>query len=140
MPRLRKISSEVSVIRNAASNGSMRIHRRLLPPKATKMAYGEAMFVGPDRRILSLVNKIMIFIAAIGTIAAPVTTCVAANVVAPKWILQPAPKKISYKKGVIITIIAFFHPAGMVDLRSLALHTSLDERLRYHPRLIAAHR
>ena len=52
----------------------------------------------------------MIFIAAIGTIAATVTTCVAANVVAPaNGFSNLAPKKISYKKGVIITIIiAFF--------------------------------
>ena len=43
-------------------------------------------------------------------IAATITTCVAANVVAPaNGFSNLAPKKISYKKGVIITIIiAFF--------------------------------
>ncbi len=55
-------------------------------------------------------NKIMIFIAAVGVVAATITTCVAANVVAPaNGFSNLAPKKISYKKGVIITIIiAFF--------------------------------
>ena len=77
--------------------------------QATKMAYGEAMF-DPTGVFYHLDNKIMIFIAAIGTIAATVTTCVAANVVAPaNGFSNLAPKKISYKKGVIITIIiAFF--------------------------------
>ena len=77
--------------------------------RATKMAYGEAMF-DPTGVFSHLDNKMMIFIAAMGTIAATVTTCVAANVVAPaNGFSNLAPKKISYKKGVIITIIiAFF--------------------------------
>ena len=57
-----------------------------------------------------LENKILIFIAAIGVIAATITTCVAANVVAPaNGFSNVAPTKISYKKGVIIAVfIAFF--------------------------------
>ena len=77
--------------------------------QATKMAYGEAMF-DPTGVFYHLENKILIFIAAIGVIAATITTCVAANVVAPaNGFSNLAPKKISYKKGVVITIIiAFF--------------------------------
>ena len=77
--------------------------------QATKMAYGEAMF-DPTGVFYHLDNKIMIFIAAVGVVAATITTCVAANVVAPaNGFSNLAPKKISYKKGVIITIIiAFF--------------------------------
>ena len=77
--------------------------------QATKMAYGEAMF-DPTGVFYYLDNKILIFIAALGTIAATVTTCVAANVVAPaNGFSNISPRKISYKKGVVITIvIAFF--------------------------------
>ena len=77
--------------------------------QATKMAYGEAMF-DPTGVFYHLENKILIFIAALGVVAATVTTCVAANVVAPaNGFSNVAPKKISYKKGVVITIIiAFF--------------------------------
>ena len=77
--------------------------------QATKMAYGAAMF-DPTGVFYHLENRILILIAALGTIAATVTTCVAANVVAPaNGFSNIAPKKISYKKGVIITIfIAFF--------------------------------
>ena len=55
-------------------------------------------------------NKIIVFIAALGVVAATVTTCVAANVVAPaNGFSNISPKRISYKKGVVITIlIAFF--------------------------------
>ena len=55
-------------------------------------------------------NKIIVFITAIGVMIATVTTCVAANIVAPaNGISNIAPTKISYKKGVLITIfIAFF--------------------------------
>lgn len=77
--------------------------------QATKMAFGEAMF-DPTGVLYHMDNKIVIFVAAIGTIAATVTTCVAANVVAPaNGISNINPKKITYKHGVIITIvIAFF--------------------------------
>lgn len=77
--------------------------------QATKMAYGEAMF-DPTGVFYHLENKILIFIAAIGVIAATITTCVAANVVAPaNGFSNVAPTKISYKKGVIIAVfIAFF--------------------------------
>ena len=55
-------------------------------------------------------NKLIILITSIGVIMATITTCVAANVVAPaNGISNLAPRKISYKKGVIITVfIAFF--------------------------------
>ena len=77
--------------------------------QATKLAYGEAMF-DPTGVFYHIENKIIVFIAALGVVAATVTTCVAANVVAPaNGFSNIAPKKISYKKGVIITIlIAFF--------------------------------
>ena len=77
--------------------------------QATKLAYGEAMF-DPTGVFYHLENKLLIIIAALGVVAATITTCVAANVVAPaNGFSNIAPKKISYKKGVIITmIIAFF--------------------------------
>jgi len=77
--------------------------------EATKIAYGTAMF-DPTGVFYHLGNKIIILISALGVIAATVTTCVAANVVAPaNGFSNISPKKISYKKGVIITIvIAFF--------------------------------
>ena len=51
-------------------------------------------------------NKLAIAICAIGVIVATLTTCVAANVVAPAngW-SNIAPKKISFRKGVVITIV-----------------------------------
>lgn len=77
--------------------------------QATKMAYGDAMF-DPTGVFYHIENRIVVFIAAIGVVAATVTTCVAANVVAPaNGFSNISPKRISYKKGVIITIlIAFF--------------------------------
>lgn len=77
--------------------------------QASKIAFGEAMF-DPTMVLYYLDNKLIVLIAALGTIAATVTTCVAANVVAPaNGISNINPKKISYKMGVIITIcIAFF--------------------------------
>ncbi|MDD6647417.1 MAG: NCS1 family nucleobase:cation symporter-1 [Firmicutes bacterium] len=77
--------------------------------QATKLAYGQAMF-DPTGVFYHIENKIIVFIAALGVVAATVTTCVAANVVAPaNGFSNIAPKKISYKIGVIITIcIAFF--------------------------------
>ncbi|MGN0703216.1 MAG: NCS1 family nucleobase:cation symporter-1 [Lentihominibacter sp.] len=77
--------------------------------QATKLAYGEAMF-DPTGVFYHIENKIIVFIAALGVVAATVTTCVAANVVAPaNGFSNISPKRISYKKGVVITIlIAFF--------------------------------
>lgn len=77
--------------------------------QATKLAYGEAMF-DPTGVFYHIENKIIVFIAALGVVAATVTTCVAANVVAPaNGFSNISPRRISYKKGVVITIlIAFF--------------------------------
>jgi NCS1 family nucleobase:cation symporter-1 len=77
--------------------------------QATKFAYGTAMF-DPTAVFYALNNKVVIFIAAIGTIMATITTCVAANVVAPaNGFSNINPKKISYKAGVVITLcLAFF--------------------------------
>lgn len=79
--------------------------------QATKLASPDhvAMF-DPTGVFYMVNNKIVVFIAALGVIAATITTCVAANVVAPSnGISNISPKKISYKKGVIITcIVAFF--------------------------------
>lgn len=60
--------------------------------------------------LYTLDNKFIVIITAIGVIMATVTTCVAANVVAPaNGISNISPTRISYKKGVVITIfIAFF--------------------------------
>ncbi len=77
--------------------------------KATELVDGTAMF-DPTGVFYYIENKLIVLIAAIGVVAATVTTCVAANVVAPaNGFSNINPKKISYKKGVIITIIiAFF--------------------------------
>ena len=77
--------------------------------QATKMAYGEAMF-DPTGVLYHIDNAIVVLIAAIGTVAATITTCVAANVVAPaNGISNINPKKISYRMGVLITVlVAFF--------------------------------
>ena len=77
--------------------------------QATKVAFGEAMF-DPTGVLYHLNSKIVIFIAAVGTIAATITTCVAANVVAPaNGISNIKPEKITYRHGVIITVlVAFF--------------------------------
>ncbi len=73
--------------------------------QATLYAYGEASF-DPTTVFYYVDNKLAIAICAIGVIVATLTTCVAANVVAPSngW-SNMAPSKISFKKGVIITII-----------------------------------
>ncbi|MGI6766790.1 MAG: NCS1 family nucleobase:cation symporter-1 [Lentihominibacter sp.] len=77
--------------------------------QASKVAFGEAMF-DPTLVLYYLDNKIIVAISALGVVAATVTTCVAANVVAPaNGFSNVYPKKVSYKMGVIITIcIAFF--------------------------------
>ena len=77
--------------------------------QASKVAFGQAMF-DPTMVLYYMDNKIVVLISALGVVAATVTTCVAANVVAPaNGISNINPKKISYKMGVIIAIcIAFF--------------------------------
>ncbi|MDO5414366.1 MAG: cytosine permease [Bacillota bacterium] len=77
--------------------------------QATKLALGTAMF-DPTGVFYYIDSKLAVIISAIGVVMATVTTCVAANVVAPaNGISNINPKKISYKMGVIITIIiAFF--------------------------------
>ncbi len=77
--------------------------------KATELVDGTALF-DPTAVFYYINNKLVIFIAALGVVAATVTTCVAANVVAPaNGISNINPKKISYKMGVVITmLIAFF--------------------------------
>lgn len=76
--------------------------------QATKLAYGEAMF-DPTGVFYYIDNKIIVFISAIGVIAATVTTCVAANVVAPaNGFSNISPRKISYRKGVVIAILIAF--------------------------------
>ncbi|MEA4922125.1 MAG: NCS1 family nucleobase:cation symporter-1 [Eubacteriaceae bacterium] len=77
--------------------------------QATKLSTGTALF-DPTGVFYLLENKIIVFIAAVGVIMATITTCVAANVVAPaNGFSNISPKRISYKKGVIITVcLAFF--------------------------------
>lgn len=55
-------------------------------------------------------SKIVVLITAIGVVIATVTTCVAANIVAPaNGFSNVSPRKITYKKGVIISVLlAFF--------------------------------
>ncbi|MEG2323665.1 MAG: NCS1 family nucleobase:cation symporter-1 [Anaerovoracaceae bacterium] len=73
--------------------------------QATKLSMGTAMF-DPTGVFYLVPNKIVVFIAAVGVIAATITTCVAANVVAPaNGFSNLAPRKISYKAGVVITCI-----------------------------------
>lgn len=76
---------------------------------STLLVEGKAQF-DPTAVFYYLDNKIMVFVGAIGVIMATITTCVAANVVAPaNAIANISPSKLSYKKGVIITILmAFF--------------------------------
>lgn len=72
---------------------------------ATKLAYGTAMF-DPTGVFYYVENKFLIIVCAVGVAAATITTCVAANVVAPaNGFSNLAPTKISYKVGVIITCI-----------------------------------
>lgn len=77
--------------------------------QATKIADGVASF-DPTTVFYHIDNKIAIFIAAFGVIMATITTCCAANVVAPaNGLSNINPRKISYKMGVLITcLMAFF--------------------------------
>ncbi len=77
--------------------------------QATKLVDGVAQF-DPTAVFYYLDNKIVVFVAAIGVVMATITTCCAANVVAPaNGISNINPKKISYRMGVLITcLMAFF--------------------------------
>ena len=77
--------------------------------QATKLADGVASF-DPTTVFYHLDNKIAIFISAVGVVMATITTCCAANVVAPaNGLSNINPKKISYRLGVLITcLMAFF--------------------------------
>lgn len=77
--------------------------------QATKLVDGVASF-DPTTVFYYMDSKIAIFIAAVGVIMATITTCCAANVVAPaNGLSNINPRKISYKMGVLITcLMAFF--------------------------------
>ena len=73
--------------------------------KVTEVAYGKAEF-DPTAVLLHLNNKAVVFIVSVGVIIATLTTKMAANVVAPaNGFANLAPKKISYKVGIVITCI-----------------------------------
>lgn len=73
--------------------------------KVTQVAYGEAMY-DPTAVLLHLNNKILVFVVALATILGTLTTNMAANVVAPaNGLANLAPKKISYRMGVVVTCI-----------------------------------
>jgi len=73
--------------------------------QATKLAMGEAIF-DPTAVLLLLDNPFVIIITSLGVVIATLTTNIAANVVAPaNGFSNIAPSKISYKMGVIATII-----------------------------------
>ena len=100
--------------------------------QATKMAYGEAMF-DPTGVFYHLDNKrIMIFIAAVGVVAATITTRAAANEEAPANAFSNlAPEEDLLQEGRYHhDHHRVLHPAGMVDLRSRRCILHLDERLR----------
>ena len=77
--------------------------------QATKYTVGEALF-DPTSVFYFVDNKFLVAICSIGVIMATITTCVAANVVAPaNGFSNISPKRISYKKGVLIScLIATF--------------------------------
>lgn len=76
--------------------------------QAVKLIDGEAQF-NPTAVFYYLDNKLVVFIAALGVVVATITTCCAANVVAPaNGISNIKPSKISYKKGVVITCLMAF--------------------------------
>lgn len=69
---------------------------------STKLAMGAAMF-DPTGVFYYVDNKILVFVCALGVVAATITTCVAANIVAPaNGFSNLSPGKITYKKGVLI--------------------------------------
>lgn len=73
--------------------------------QATTYAYGTASY-DPTTVFFYMSNPLAVAVCAIGVIVATLTTCVAANVVAPSngW-SELMPKKISFRKGVVITIV-----------------------------------
>lgn len=74
--------------------------------QATKFTIGEAMF-DPTSVFYYAENKIFVIVCALGVIIATLTTCVAANVVAPaNGFSNINPKKITFKMGVLITCFA----------------------------------
>lgn len=77
--------------------------------QATKYTVGEALF-DPTSVFYYVDNKFLVLVCSIGVIMATITTCVAANVVAPaNGFSNMSPKRISYKKGVVIScLIATF--------------------------------
>ena len=81
--------------------------------EANGLAQGDAGWYNPYDVVsvlYNIPNQIIVFVAAVGVIMATVTTCAAANIVAPANVFANlSPRKISYKKGVIITcLLAFF--------------------------------
>ncbi|MDO4833820.1 MAG: cytosine permease [Bacillota bacterium] len=60
--------------------------------------------------LYNLPSKLVVLVTAVGVIMATITTCVAANVVAPaNGFSNLSPRRISYKKGVLAAcFIAFF--------------------------------
>ncbi|MDD3336157.1 MAG: NCS1 family nucleobase:cation symporter-1 [Eubacteriales bacterium] len=71
--------------------------------QATKCTMGEAMF-DPTSVFYYMDNRILVAVCAVGVIVATLTTCVAANVVAPaNGFSNLLPKKITFKRGVLIT-------------------------------------
>ena len=72
---------------------------------STKLAMGTAFF-DPTFVFYYVDSKIAVLICSLGVMAATITTCVAANIVAPaNGFSNLKPTAISYKKGVIIACI-----------------------------------
>ena len=73
--------------------------------QATKLAMGEAIF-DPTAVLLTIDNPFIVVLAAFGLLVATLTTNIAANVVAPaNGFSNISPNRISYKMGVIATVI-----------------------------------
>ena len=80
--------------------------------QATKLGMGEAMF-DPTGVLKYIHNPFVAVIVAFGVVIATLTTNIAANVVAPaNGFSNLVPTKISYKMGVLITVILaiFYRP------------------------------
>lgn len=72
--------------------------------QATRLSMGTPQF-DPTMVLYYVDNKLLVGLCAIGVIMATITTCVAANVVAPaNGFSNMSPTRISYKKGVVITV------------------------------------
>ncbi len=73
--------------------------------QVTYVAYGEAQY-DPTAVLLHLNNKFIIIIVSLGTVLGTLTTNMAANVVAPaNGFASLAPQKISYRMGLIFTVL-----------------------------------